>query len=188
MNGEVIWRTANSIDDSPVSPHTHSVQKDIGNGMTLPRDYTKAKDIEVVILDICTEVSRRARKKGLKGSVVSIGISGADFDHPTGFHRQTKLEDPSNLTLEIYSAARRLFHQFWDRQPVRRVGISLSGLSDANTYQVTLFDRKDQLRAIDEVMDKIKDRYGDIAILRASSLTSAGQAVDRAGKIGGHYK
>lgn len=37
-------------------------------------------------------------------------------------------------------------------------------------------------------MDDIKDRYGDIAILRASPLTDAGQAVERAAKIGGHYK
>lgn len=34
-------------------------------------------------------------------------------------------------------------------------------------------------------MDDIKDRFGDIAILRASSITAAGQAIDRASKIGG---
>lgn len=37
-------------------------------------------------------------------------------------------------------------------------------------------------------MDDIKDRFGDIAILRASSITAAGQAIDRASKIGGQYK
>ena len=63
VNGEVIWRIANGLDNSPVTVNTHSTQKDIGNGMTLPRDYTEAWEIEVVILDICTEVCRRARKK-----------------------------------------------------------------------------------------------------------------------------
>lgn len=67
VNGEVIWRVANGIDDSQVTVNTHSIQKDIGNGMTLPRDYTEAWEIEVVILDICTEVCRRARKKHLMG-------------------------------------------------------------------------------------------------------------------------
>ncbi|RUT48585.1 DNA polymerase IV [Paenibacillus anaericanus] len=188
VNGEVIWRVANGMDDSPVSVSTHHMQKDIGNGMTLPRDYSEARDIEIVIQDISTEVCRRARRKGLMGSVVSLSISGADFDHPTGFHRQMKLEDPTNLTKEVYEAAKRLFYINWDRQPVRRVGISLSGLTDADTYQITLFDDKNHLRAIDKVMDSIKDRFGDTAILRAASLTAAGQAIDRAGKIGGHYK
>ena len=77
--------------------------------MTLPRDYTEAWEIEVVILDICTEVCRRARKKGLMGSVVSVGVAGADFDHPTGFHRQIKLPDPTNITVEVYETAKNCF-------------------------------------------------------------------------------
>ncbi|OAB41437.1 DNA polymerase IV [Paenibacillus glacialis] len=188
VNGEVIWRVANGLDDSPVTLAAHNVQKDIGNGMTLPRDYSQAWEIEAVLLDICTEVSRRVRKKGLMGSVVSIGVSGADFDHPTGFHRQTKLDDPTNITTEVYDVAKKIFHRYWDRQPVRRVSVSLSGLSSAESYQLSLFDDKEHQRAIDKVMDDIKDRFGDISILRASSVTSAGQAVDRSAKIGGHYK
>lgn len=89
----------------------------------------------------------------------------------------------------MFKAAKQLFHQHWNGLPIRRVGVSLSDLSDANTYQMSLFDyNKDNLRAIDKVMDEIKDRFGEVAILRASSLTTAGQAVDRAAKIGGHYK
>lgn len=188
VNGEVIWRVANGIDSSPVSTDSYSVQKDIGNAMTLPRDYTEAWEIAVVIQDICTEVCRRTRKKGLMSSVVTMSLSGADFDHPTGFSRQVKLPDPTNITVDICKIAKQLFHQYWDGQPVRRVGVSLSNLSSADTYQLSLFDDQEQKRAIDKVMDDIKDRFGDIAILRASSITSAGQAIDRAAKIGGHYK
>lgn len=64
--------------------NTHSTQIDIGNGTTLPRDYTDAWEIEVAILDLCTEVCRRARKKRLMGNGVSLGISEADFDFRTG--------------------------------------------------------------------------------------------------------
>ncbi|WP_091014476.1 DNA polymerase IV [Paenibacillus amylolyticus] len=188
VNGEVIWRVANGLDDSPVTINTHSVQKDIGNGMTLPRDYTEQWEIDVVIQDICTEVCRRARKKGLMGSVVTMSLSGADFDHPTGFSRQVKLQDPTNITVDVCKIAKQIFRQHWDGQPVRRVGISLSNLSNAETYQLSLFDDQEQKRAVDKVMDDIKDRFGDIAILRASSITSAGQAIDRSNKIGGHYK
>lgn len=188
VNGEVIWRTANGIDNSPVSVDTHRMQKDIGNGMTLPRDYRTGSEIEVVLLDLCSEVCRRARKKGLMGSVITVSISGADFDYKTGFSRQIKVVDPTNITLDVYETAKRLFYDYWDRQPVRRVGVSLSDLVKDDIYQLTLFDNKERQRAIDKVMDNIKDRFGEVSILRASSLTDAGQAVDRAEKIGGHYK
>ncbi|MEW4425913.1 hypothetical protein AB1I68_00300 [Paenibacillus pabuli] len=188
VNGEVIWRVANGLDNSLVTVDTHSTQKDIRNGMTLPRDYTKAWEIEVVILDICTEVCRRARKKGLMGSVISVSVAGADCDHPTGFDRQIKLPEPTNITIDVCHIPKRIFHQYWDGQPVRRVGVSLSQLSNAGTYQLSLFDDQETKRAIDKVMDDIKDRFGDISILRASSITAAGQAIDRASKIGSHYK
>ena len=188
VNGEVIWRVANGIDNSPVTLTTHNIQKNIGNGMTLPRDYSEAWEIEAVLLDICTEVTRRARKNELMARVISVSISGADFDHPTGFHRQMKLDDPTNITTEVYDAAKKLFHKFWDKRPVRRVSVSLSELSSTTSYQLTLFDDKEHQRAVDKVMDDIKDRFGDISILRASSVTSAGQAVNRSAKIGGHYK
>jgi len=42
--------------------------------------------------------------------------------------------------------------------------------------------------ALEKATDWIKRKYGDDAIIRAVSLTAAGQAKDRARKIGGHYK
>ncbi|WP_336775321.1 DNA polymerase IV [Paenibacillus sp. MMO-58] len=188
VNGLVIWRTANGIDDSPVTPTTHAHQKVIGNGMTLPRDFREAWEIEVVLLDLCSQICRRTREKGLMGSVVSMGLGGADWDHPTGFSRQMKLLDPTNVTLDVYAAVKKIFYKHWDRQPVRRLSVALSNLSSADTYQLSLFEDTEKKRAIDKVMDEIKDRFGEISILRASSLTTAGQAIDRAAKIGGHYK
>lgn len=188
VNGEVIWRTANGIDDSPVTVDTHRIQKNIGNGLTLPFDLNYGAEVDTILLEISSEVTRRARKKKLMGSVVSVGISGADFDHPTGFHRQMKIADPTNITSEVYEAAKVLFYKHWDRLPVRRVSVSLSELVDSDTYQISLFDNKEQQRAVDKVMDDIKDRFGEISILRASSLTSAGQAREREQRIGGHYK
>ncbi|WP_459954015.1 DNA polymerase IV [Paenibacillus pini] len=188
VNGEVIWRVANGLDDSPVTPSSHSNQKIIGNGMTLPRDYREGWEIEVVLLDLCSQICRRTRGFGLMGSVVSVGCSGADWDRATGFSRQLKLVDPTNVTVDIYAAVKKLFHTYWDGLPVRRLSVALSDLSSADTYQLSFFEDNEKKRAIDKVMDDIKDRFGEVSILRASSLTSAGQAMDRNAKIGGHYK
>ncbi|MCZ8512489.1 DNA polymerase IV [Paenibacillus filicis] len=189
INGEVIWRIANGIDGSPVSPGTHQVQqKAIGHNMTLPRDYSTWEEIRTVLLELCELVCRRCRDKGLMGQVVSTGCFGADFDHPTGFHRQKKLPDPTYVTDDLFAAASELFQQHWDGQPVRKLGVALGGLTEDRTVQLVLFGDRDRKIALERVKDQIKDKYGDDSILRAVSLTAAGQAKDRAKKIGGHYK
>lgn len=188
VNGEVIWRVANGIDYSPVSPFTHEKQKMVGNGLTLPKDFYHAFDIEVVLLGLTSEVCRRLRAKNQMASVVSVGCSGADWDHPTGFHRQVKLSDPTDATMAVYQVIKEVFHKHWDKQPVRRLHVSVSEFSDADVYQLSLFNNNEKQRAIDKVMDQIQNRFGEVAIVRASTFTEAGQAKDRAGKIGGHYR
>lgn len=53
IQAEVMWRTANGIDDSPVAPETfNSPQKSVGHMMTLPKDYLNKNDVETVLLGI----------------------------------------------------------------------------------------------------------------------------------------
>lgn len=188
VNGEVLWRLANGIDHSPVNPNSHQGEKSIGHEMTLPRDYYDASEIKVPLLELTELVCRRCRDKEYMGSVVNVSCRGADFDHPTGFSRQMKMADPTNVTNQVYRAVLDLFHRHWDGQPVRKVGVSLSGLVQDDEYQLMLFDERPKYQALEKVTDEIKRRYGESAILRAISLTSSGQAKDRSGKIGGHYR
>lgn len=188
VNGEVLWRTAHGLDDSPVSPHTHDTQKGIGHHMTLPRDYHTAAEIKVVLLELCEEVCRRARSKQLMGSVVSVGCRGADFDAPVGFSRQLKLAEQTNDGMVLYEAACRLFDRHWQGTPVRSVGVSLGQLVPDNVLQLNLFTDHPKRRSLARAMDDIRSKYGHDAILRAVSILGAGQAKERARKIGGHYK
>ncbi|TVX85529.1 DNA polymerase IV [Paenibacillus agilis] len=188
VNGKILWRVANGLDESEVTTSSHVHQKAIGNGLTLPIDFVEAADIEICLLEISSWVTRRCRSKKLMASVVSVSCVGADWDRPTGFSRQQRLPDPTHSTDDIYAAVKKLFHKHWDGQPVRRLGVSVSDLSDDSVYQITLFDNQEQKRKLDAVMDSIKDKFGETAILRASSFTSAGQSLDRDRKIGGHFK
>ncbi|MGD8190128.1 DNA polymerase IV [Brevibacillus ginsengisoli] len=188
LNGEVLWLTANGIDNSPVSPKTHDQQKGIGHHMTLPRDYHTAKDCKVVLLELCEEVCRRARSKHLMGHVASVGCRGADFDTPTGFWRQMKLAEPTNDAMTLYEAVCRLFERHWEGSPVRSVGVHLGQLEPDDAVQLSLFDNKVKQRSLAYVMDGIRVKYGNDAIVRAVSLLDSGQAKQRAKKIGGHYK
>ncbi|MEC0371902.1 DNA polymerase IV [Paenibacillus chibensis] len=189
VNGEVLWRIARGIDASPVTPHSQlQQQKGVGHQMTLPRDYADWKEIRVVLLELCEQVGRRCREKGLMGFVVSVGCQGADYDHPTGFSRQMKLSDPTNITDEIYRAACLLFQRHWNHLPIRRIAVALSDLSPDSLVQLTLFGDRDRKRELEKATDGIKRRFGETAILRASSLQDSGQAQERSLRIGGHYK
>lgn len=188
INGHLLWLTSNGIDYSPVRPKTHEIQKAVGHHITLPRDYYKSKDIKVVLLELSEEVARRARSKGYFGHTVSVGVRGASFDFPTGFNRQKKLWTPTHFGSDIFKAATTLFDQFWDGEPIRSVGISLSQLEPTYHYQLSLFDDFQEKERLSNVMDQVCAKYGPTALVHAASLTKAGQAFEHAEKIGGHYK
>ncbi|TCM99115.1 DNA polymerase-4 [Paenibacillus sp. BK033] len=188
IQAELFWQTANGIDPSPVKPSTHDAQQAVGHQMTLPRDYSKPQEIDVVLLELSEEVCRRSRAKGYMGSVVAAGAQGADFDRPTGFFRQMTVPDPTNITKEVFAAARTLFYAHWDRLPVRKLGVTLSKLVPDDQYQLTLFGNREKERKLDRVTDAIRHKFGTTSILRASSLLESAQARERSVKIGGHYK
>ncbi|MDP5273390.1 DNA polymerase IV [Chengkuizengella axinellae] len=188
VNGELLWKIAKGMDASPVTPQTHEKQKGIGHQMTLPRDYWSKTELEVILLELTELVCRRCRTKGYMGSVVSVGCRGADFDRKTGFHRQKKIAVPTNVTNEVYETVRQLFYAHWDGSPVRSLGVSLTQLVSDQEYQLSMFDPFEKDRSLEKATDGLKDKYGDAIIMRAASVAEAGQAKDRAVKIGGHYK
>lgn len=188
VNGEVLWRTAHGMDDSPVSLNEYVTQKGIGHHMTLPRDYHTAKEIKVVLLELCEEVCRRARQKERMGQVLSVGCRGANLAPEEGFGRQMKLAEATNDAMALYEAACCLFDRHWTGGPVRSIGVTLGQLVPDNVVQLNLFTDTPKLRSLAQAMDDIRARFGPDAILRAASALEAGQARERARKIGGHYK
>jgi len=185
---QVLWATANGIDHSPVTPDAFSDQKGIGRQVTLPVDFVKPHDIETVLLELSSLICNRSRQKGYMGTVVHVGVQGADFDHPTGFNRQTKIDDPSNITREVFFAAKKVFYKHWNGLPVRKIWVSLGNLQSDDVFRLTLFGERERQLQLERSMDSIKERFGETSILFASSLTSAGQANFLAKKIGGHLK
>ncbi|RSL30224.1 DNA polymerase IV [Salibacterium salarium] len=188
VNGELLWHTAYGEDSSPVTVDTHIHRQGIGHHMTLARDYYSWAEIKVVLLELSEEVARRARANGYMGTTISTGAGGHDFEFPASFHRQRKLEDYTNDGTIIYQTVLRLFEEHWDGYPLRRVGITLNQLIPDTFRQLSLFHPIQDKEMLNHTVDDLKERFGNDAILHASSLTRAGQALLRAQKIGGHYK
>ncbi|GIP02001.1 DNA polymerase IV 2 [Paenibacillus lautus] len=185
---EVLWRTANGYDDSPVTPDVFDGQKGIGRQTTLPVDYHDQQDIDVVLNELSMLICQRARAKGYMGNVVHAGAQGADFDRPVGFSRQMKIAEPTHLSREVYAAAKELFRKHWDGGPVRKIWVSLGELQSDAVYQLSLFGDRERLMYLEHTMDDINDQYGPSSVYFGSSLTKTSQLKFLNAKIGGHYK
>lgn len=189
IQAEYYWQTARGIDPSPVVAGIRHKLKSVGHGKALRAHlYRKIEDIEVVLLELVIEVCRRSRRHGVMGRTVSIGVAETDGERSSGFGRQMTLPRPTSLTHEVAAAALQLFRKHWSGNPVGRISVTLGDLSDDSVMQLTLFDDRIALYSLEKAADEIKDRYGSDAIMRASSLLSAGVARERAEQIGGHYR
>ncbi|WP_238996449.1 DNA polymerase IV [Paenibacillus pinistramenti] len=189
IQAEYYWQTARGIDPSPVVSSIRSRLKSVSHGKTLRSSlYGRLEDIEVVLLELVVEVCRRCRKWGYIGQVVTVGAAETDGKRGASFSRQVTLQEPTALSHEVAEAARRIFRRYWKGMPVTHLHVSLTGLLDDSLMQLTLFDDRIRAFELEKAADRIKDKYGSDAIVRASSLLQSGVARERAGQIGGHYK
>ncbi|GBG08325.1 DNA polymerase IV [Paenibacillus agaridevorans] len=189
IQAEYYWQTARGIDPSPVVASISAPLKSVSHGKTLRASlYTRREDIEVVLLELCIEVCRRARRLGVQGRVISLGMGETDGKRGNRFNRQLTLLHPTSLTHELSAAVLRLFEEYWQGMPVTHIMIALNQLSSDQVQQLDLFDDRYKTFELEKTTDAIKDRFGDMAIMRASSLLDAGVARERAGQIGGHFK
>lgn len=189
IQAEYYWQTARGIDPSPVVASISAPLKSVSHGKTLRASlYTRREDIEVVLLELCIEVCRRARRLGVQGRTVSLGMGETDGKKGNRFNRQLTLSQPTSLTHELMSAVMSLFMEYWQGMPATHIMIAIGQLSSDRVQQLDLFDPRHRIFDLEKTADAIKDRFGDMAIMRASSLLDAGVARERAGQIGGHFK
>ena len=107
--GLVIYSFANGWDDSPVSAEGYQAPiKSIGNSTTAPRDLENDQDVQIILMALAESVAARLRKHGFKCNVVSISIRDNGLFH---FSRQRKLQEPTDITDEIMSAAYQLLER-----------------------------------------------------------------------------
>ncbi|MEL7648357.1 MAG: DNA polymerase IV [Sedimentibacter sp.] len=180
MGGE-LHLLANGIDMSPVLPHGAGSMKSIGRSVTLPHDITDMEDAKKILLELSDDVGMTARKYGKKGHTVQITIKYANFKSIT---RQMSV--PSTcLVKDIYSAGLKLLFANWSREPVRLIGISISGFNErCELEQMSLFElpksegaecSKDKIDHLENAIHNIRQKYG-------SSIIKSGALVEKQSK------
>lgn len=170
--GDEIFRLAQGLDESLVVPHEENEMKSVGRSTTLPQNITDVNTAKKVIAELTEEVGADLRRHGKKGSTVQITIKYADFRTVT---RQCKIS-PTNLTRQIIEAADGLLDKNWTHQPVRLLGISVSGFErSAEDNQLSFFDKQDRNdnareESLEKAVDSIRERFGTESVRKASTI------------------
>ncbi|MDQ6423305.1 DNA polymerase IV [Paenibacillus sp. LHD-117] len=162
---------AHGIDHSIVNPNRER-NKSIGHTTTLPQDVTERDDVFRVLLNLADQTGRRLRRQKLVASTVQITIRRPDMTTITRSHTVTA---PIQTTEEITREARQLFLKHWkEGEPIRLLGVTLQNLTPLveSALQLDLFSYEEQPRkeSLTKVMDALRDKYGEDAVLTAGML------------------
>ncbi|HEX6594378.1 MAG TPA: UV damage repair protein UvrX [Bacillota bacterium] len=186
--GNQLYYHANGIDLSQLGSPILQGQTSYGKSQILLRDYNDPQDVAYVILEMCEEVAKRAREKRQAGRTIHLGIGYSKEEGGGGFYRSLTIDTPTNITMEVYRACMYLFRKFYAHKAVRKISVSLDNVCADDSVQLDLFtEDRTRERKLGYVMDAVRKKHGQDALLRAVSYTSAGTARKRIQLVGGHY-
>ncbi len=169
--GRFLKRAANGEDDAPVTPGRERA-KSVGHTVTLPQDVTEAAEAHRVLLNLADQVTRRLRRQALVAATVQLTIRRPDMRTIT---RSLTLASPTDERKEVYEAACDLYDRHWsDRSPVRLLGVTCQNLRPKADMPMQLdlfaFAEQPKREHLTSIMDRIRDKFGEQAILTAGML------------------
>ena len=184
QGGRDIWEMANGEDDRLVEPEQEA--KSIGTEHTFSEDTEDSAIIRRTLLELSDKVGSRLRQEG----VLAGGVTLKFRDHR--FHTVTRaaiIEPPTDVGDDLFREAWRLLQGVeWKGSRVRLVGVTatrLAPVSGLAVGQLSLFSpARNAKQELAQVVDKIRDRYGQTAITRASLLDPRPTGKGRGKKMG----
>lgn len=165
-NGQTIWKKANGIDNTPVVQHVE--RKSISTERTFDQDTTDVKKLEGIIIAMTENLAFQLRRGNKLTACVSFKIRYSDFKTYT---RQQKIPYTS-ADHKIIPVVMTLYRNLYQRRLlVRMIGVKFSHLAGGN-YQINLFDDNEKIIDLYQAMDKMRERYGDRAVMRAAGMNA----------------
>ena len=172
-NGLALYENANGRDTSPVSLYGSSPPpKSIGNSTTPPRDLVCENDIDIILYQLCENVSMRMRREGVVCGTVQISVRYSDL---RTLERQMKPDYPNRTARSLFLSAKTLMkkHRLAD-SPIRSIGVRAADLIRAESEQLSFspdimaIQREETLEG---VVDGLRKRYGSPALRRGIMFT-----------------
>jgi len=163
-NGRTIWKRANGIDNPPLVPFYE--RKSISTERTFNKDTIDMKMLRTTIFAMAENLAFQLRRGDKLASTISVKIRYSDFNT---YSKQVKIPYSSADHI-ITPKVLELFEKLYQRRLlIRLVGVKISDIVSGN-YQINLFDDTEEMLSLYNAMDTIRDRYGELSIMRASSM------------------
>jgi len=124
--GFALQRCAQGFDASHIASHHH--RHAISQEHTFAEDCADPALLHDRLCRQAAQVSQEVQRKGWYARVVKIKLRTADFTTVT---RQCTLSLPTDQTGVVREAALQLFHQAWNGEPLRLIGVGVQGLQTA---------------------------------------------------------
>jgi DNA polymerase-4 len=171
---------ASGIDDRPVMSEWD--EKSISAEETFSADLADPARMRAEVLRLADRASARMRAQNLAAGCVQVKIRRADF---ATFTRQRRFEPSTTDSRTIANLAAELLTAWVEEQPrsrVRLLGVGVNHLHAAD--QMDLFAQgvapgSASATALDATVDRIRERFGNLAVRRGSALPEA-RGVDEA--------
>ena len=163
-HGPVLWRKANGIDDSPVIAWHE--RKSISTERTFAQDTIDVAKLKGLLTAMAESLAFQLRKGGKLTSCVAVKIRYSDFETHT---KQQRIGYTAcdHIILPI---VHDLFRTVYDRrQRIRLIGVRFSHLVGGG-HQMDAFTDTEEAMNLYQAMDKVRKRFGDRTVMRASGM------------------
>jgi DNA polymerase-4 len=160
---EHLAQLSRGVDDRPVIVSRET--KSVGRESTFDQDTTDRGVLDRTLGALVEDVARALRAEGLRGRTVTLKLRYANFHTVT---RNLTFPTPTNSGGDVFRATMGLLDRLGRLpQPVRLVGVSVSGLAPADLVQVSLFGEEELHARVDQVVDAINERFGEGTVRQA---------------------
>ncbi len=163
-NGTSIWKKANGIDNSPVIPYNE--RKSISTERTFDKDTIDVVKLRALLTAMAENLSFQLRRGQKLTGCVTVKLRYSDFQTQT---LQCRMPYTSADHI-IVPKVKELFKKLYNRRVlVRLIGVRFSSLVGGN-YQMNMFEDTEEIIKLYQAMDKIRERFGDRAVMRAEGM------------------
>ncbi len=163
-NGTVIWKRANGIDNRPVIPFCE--RKSISTERTFDRDTIDVARLRGILIAMTENLAFQLRRGEKLTACIAVKIRYSDFNTYSKQLRIPYTSADHKLIPQILG----LFERLYDRRLlVRLIGVRFSHLVPG-CYQINLFEDTEEALNLYTAMDRIRERFGDKSVIRASGM------------------
>ncbi len=165
---ERLQERAAGIDARPVLPEID--EKQISAEETFDTDIADHARLRAEIVRLADKTCARLRSREVAASCVTVKIRRKDF---TTYTRQRHIEPPTQETRVVTAVALELLEQWLAAQPraaLRLLGVGVSDLAPAAQLDLFTAPQTTRNRELDAAVDRIREKFGKVALKPASSL------------------